>query len=150
MTYDDDYHPDKDSLVEMVKNFRGMTRRRLNLLETYLVSKEQSAKHYRQTDDGFDVFNLSEDQIRFTYPAASKPNFEYETMFNKDFSPENRKLLDKLVPERYPDEDYFDEEEKACIFGNDNPMSSSPINYIRKSFFSFFYSKHSFELSVIS
>jgi hypothetical protein len=135
----DDYHPDKDSIVKMVKAFRGMTRRRLNLLETYLVSAERAASEFRKTSTGKDVFNLSDEQIQFTYPTASKPGFNYELVYDQDFSVENEEVLNDMVPERLPGEDYFQEEEKPCIFGNDNPMSSSPIDHIRKSYFSNLY-----------
>lgn len=128
----DSFDPEKDSIIDMVKKFRGMTGRRLNLLENYLVTEKRAAKDFRATKSGNHVFNLSEDQIKFTYPASHYPGFHFESQYDQDFSEENAKVLDKLVPEIYPDEDYFEEEEKPCIFGNDHPMSSSPADYISR------------------
>jgi hypothetical protein len=129
---DDTFDPEKDSIIDMVKNFRGMTGRRLNLLENYLVSEKRAAKDLRTTKSGNEVFNLTEDQIKFTYPASHYPGFHFESQYDQDFSNANAKVLDELVPERIPDEDYFEEEEKPCIFGNDHPMSSPPADYISK------------------
>lgn len=128
----DSYNPEKDSLVEMVKNFRGMTGRRLSLLENYLVSEARAAQYYRNSSYGGRVFNLSEEQIKFTYPASEKPGFNYEIHHDQDFTSENDELLNKLVPEITPDEDYFEDNEKPCIYGDEHPMSSSPVDFIRE------------------
>ena len=111
-----------------------MTRRRLNLLETALVSEQRAARTYRTASHGGAIFKLSDEQVKFTYPAAHKPDFNYETQYDQDFTAENEKLLNDLVPEINPDEDYFEEEEKPCIYGNDHPMSSSPAEFIRTLF----------------
>ena len=126
----DDFNPEKNSIVDFVQHFRGMTGRRLNLLENYLVTKERAAKDFRKTPSGNEVFNLSEDQIRFSYATAKNEDFHYESHFDNEFDEENEKHLNELVPTRYPDEDYFEEGEKPCIFGNDHPMSSSPAEFI--------------------
>lgn len=128
----DAFDPERDSIIDMVKNFRGMTRRRLNLLETLLISQERAARTYRTASHGGAIFNLTDEQVKFTYPAASKPDFNYETQYDQDFTVENEKLLNDLVPEIIPDEDYFEEVEKPCIYGNEHPMSSSPAEFIRK------------------
>jgi len=133
-----DFNPEEDSIIDMIKKFRGMTGRRLNLLENYLVTENRAARDFRPTPSGNSVFNLTEDQIKFTYPAAHMPSFDYETQYDQDFSAENAKVLDELVPEIIPDESYFEEEERDCIFGNDNPMSSAPVDYISMQFIYFY------------
>ena len=81
--------------------------------------------------DGSRAYALTDEQINFTYPASSRPDFDYESEFERDTALENEKVIQDLVPEIVPDESYFQEEELPSIYGDENPMSSSPAEFIR-------------------
>lgn len=112
-------------------------------IRDYLKSrrKQQRVKaRFNRPEKFFDIyqkpdskFTLTPEELEWFYPVSKdKPDWEYSDDTTESAVEADKAFLDSILPTKYPEDSYFEEQELPYLLSMNTPLRYPPIHFIRK------------------